>query len=145
MMSKKWLLVLVMLVVVGGCTVATDPDTGQKTYALSEGAVKNIDATTSAIEAIGPPVAAGVSLISPMVGAGLSAVLTLLVTLFGTYKKWKQPLTAATTWQDKVTPGLLASAEGFEIVKDKAPEVWALIKPIFKRTENAGAINPDKV
>ena len=151
MIRSKGLFVVLVMVAMAmliasmvGCTVTADPVTGQKTYALSEPAAAAIDKTAAATEAIAPAVSAGVGLFSPAAGTAIGALASFLLTLYGTYKKWKEPLMAAADWQSKAITGLKASAEGWEIVKSKAPGTWQQVKPLFKASAEAGGINPDK-
>jgi len=140
-----WSLGLAVVVAIVGCATYVDPVTGAKTYAADPCAVAIADSVQASIETLGAPTVTVVSAFNPVAGAALGAVLAGLSLLFGLYKRWKVPLQEKTNVLGNVAKGAAVAAEAMEIVKVEGPELWAKIKPLFKRAEGKGAINPDKV
>jgi len=140
------LLLLCLAVAVVGCIKAgVDPETGQTTYVPSPTVDKIATTTGEAIETAGPAVAAVATAINPTAGAIISAVLGGLIALYGTYKKWRQPLTEANTLLVKTAAGLRAAGDVIEEVVKPQLDAWSKAKLILKSAEANGAINADKL
>ena len=131
---------------VAGCVAAgEDPETGQKTYAAAPAVDKIATTTGEAIETAGPVVTAVATAINPAFGGIVGLVLGVAGALYGTYKKWRQPLTQANTLLTKTSAGLRAAGDVIDEVVKPQMDAWSKAKLILKNAEANGAINADKL
>jgi hypothetical protein len=85
------------------------------------------------------------NLINPVAGIAGAALISTFLSLFGAYKKWKQPLVQSTSTVQKLLNGLYAAGEVIEKVVKPNEEVWETVKGKLKAAEENGAIMPDKM
>jgi len=145
---KKYLLCVLLvaaLCTIVGCMSVVDPETGETLYNMTPAAAEKIDAVGGTVEAIGPAVTAGVGIINPAAGVIAGIVVTLLSTLYGCYKKWKQPLLATTDKLDKVSMGARIAASIIDEVVKPNKDAWAKAKEALQKGKAKGAINPDEL
>jgi len=146
----KWLGVVLLLLclaaAVAGCVAGpVDPETGQKTFAATPAVDKIATTTGEAIQTAGPVVTAVATAINPAFGGIVGLVLGVAGALYGTYKKWRVPLTESNTLLVKTAAGLRAAGDVIEEVVKPQVDAWAKAKPILKNAAANGAINADKL
>jgi len=133
--------IAVMAVCIQGCTAP------EVTARLDEFETK-VESLGAAIKENPELVDAGVGIlgaVNPLAGIIGSAVLTTFVTLFGTYKKWKQPLAEANSNINKLILGLSAAGEVIETSVKPNVELWAVQREKMRKARAAGGIMPDKL
>jgi len=141
----KWLLVILLAVLVVGCEVTKNPDTGEKQYRLTPKVDENIEKGGAAVEAIGPAAVAATTMISPLAGGVVGIVFGILTSTLTLYRQWKKPLNAKSDAYDKVVLGLRASGDVIEKLVKPTVELWIKAKPDLKLAEASGATMPDKI
>ncbi len=145
---KLKLMLMVLLVaamVIVGCQATKDPVTGDTHYQPTEEVVKAIDTVGVATETLGPGITAATTAINPVIGVIVGLVVGIITSLYGTYKKWKIPLTEKSDMYDKLAAGARAAADVIERVVKPNKALWSEEGPKLKVIENAGAIMPDKI
>jgi len=142
--TKLMLAVLVVgVAVLAGCQSLIDPETGRKTYALDENAVRVIDTAGDTLETVGPALAAGAAALNPAWGGVLGLIVGIAGSLYATWKKWKKPLAEKSELLDKIAAGARAAADVIDEVVKPNKELWRQAKPSLQAAERNGAVMPD--
>lgn len=139
---------MIVLAMVPGCQSSTNEETGEKEYQVPPKVDKSIEGAGSAVEAVGPAVVTGITMINAVAGGAASVAFTTLMTVLGLYRKWKKPLVEKSVMLDKVTVGLRAAGDVIEQVVKPNAELWSKDKPtkaktILLKAASKGAINAD--
>ena len=148
-MKRTNLLLVIGLLLVGmcvvGCVVATDPETGEKLYAVAPKVDSAITTTGETLDTIGPAVVVGATAINPVAGSIVGLIVGIASSLFGCYKKWRVPLVESQTMLDKMIVGARAAADVIEEVVKPNADIWPGAKKILKKAEVSGAIMPNSL
>jgi len=97
-----------------GCITATDPVTGEKTYAVDPNTATQVEGVAQAVGSL-----------APLLGSTGALVGGAILGVVGAWRKVKPSLTEARTQAEHYHAATTATVEAIEQFKESAPEAWA--------------------
>lgn len=115
-MKKGIVVAFVVLGIVAGCSVGTDPATGAKTYAVDPNS-KALAGAEAAVETVGT--------IAPLVGGATGGIIGgVALGILAAWRKVKPALTAARTEASLYHAAAASTVTALETYKETSPETW---------------------